>query len=907
MATRREVFRNHPCGGSNRLATGWIEGLEPRLLLAGSPGPVDVILDNSATSGVQVIGLWYHNTSSPYGYLHDFFADTVQANSSNTPGSTQSPLSITYTPTLPTAGSYQVYVHLIRGSGYNTAVPISINATSGTVKFPVNESQNTTNWLELGTFNFNAGAEGSLTITDAGLAVGQLINADAVRFVKDAAVVDFSQDKGPATHRATGFLASYGGALPTAVPALTADPVNGLVAPLQPHMFRTDTASGSWGSSANTATGAINAYASMSSYTNQIQLNLSDEWGYPSSASLYPGYNDTETAQWVSLIKNIITQVNTTSPAPGVSPAGAAAYQWDVWNEPNYSAYFPQGNINQFYATWQAAYNTLRTYAPGAAIVGPSTGWDATWIENFLTWTAQNNCVPDVLSFHPFGDQNYSGGEMAVQYSSDINMLKTWIASWNQANPTTPINITRFSINEYTNAPDEFNPGAAVWAMSDLENAKVDSAAHASWTDPAGVDPSGANTAEFSNYSLDGLLIPSSSQTARDQQTRATWWAYDYYGAVTGELVQVSSGAGSIRGVAGYDTSKHTYNIVLGRDLGTAPSGMTDTLPLVLTNMTAPGIFFEGENVHVQAQLVPSPATAGAALAAPTLTVDTTATITNGQITLNLPNWGPTDVYGVTVSPAAALPGWAASTSQANWNASTKSLVITGATTITADPGTDEPIITGSGTAAVLTINPTSNLQIHIGGLSLSNGASATLTSLGAARTMSNYRLLIIGTNGAAVAPTFAIDSTSTLDLADNDMIVLYGTGGTPFSSIRGDIAAAYHGRLWDKPGLTSSIARTNSGTYGLGYAEASVLGLNTFDGVTLGGNAVLVKYTVVGDTGLSGTVSLGDYNKVISDFNQPGNWTDGNFDFTGTVNLGDYNSVIANFNVRVRQTTSGA
>jgi len=209
-------------------------------------------------------------------------------------------------------------------------------------------------------------------------------------------------------------------------------------------------------------------------------------------------------------------------------------------------------------------------------------------------------------------------------------------------------------------------------------------------------------------------------------------------------------------------------------------------------------------------------------------------------------------------------------------------LTVTGPTSIIADPGTDEPIIEASGSAAVLTLDPSGGTDIHIGGLSLTNGATATETSLGSARSATNYHVLVIGTPGATVAPMYAIDSTSTLDLADNDMAILYGSGTTPMTSVSTELSQAYDGGGWDKPGLTSSIARANSGAYGLGYAEASTIGDTTFDGIALGGNAVLVKYTLLGDTDLRGSVGIGDYNAVLNNFGTAQGWTGGDFHYGG-------------------------
>jgi hypothetical protein len=252
---------------------------------------------------------------------------------------------------------------------------------------------------------------------------------------------------------------------------------------------------------------------------------------------------------------------------------------------------------------------------------------------------------------------------------------------------------------------------------------------------------------------------------------------------------------------------------------------------------------------------------------------------------------------------AVPLPSWVSSGSVATWNPSTNTLTVTGTANVISDPGSAEPIIQASGASAVVNLDPSSGTDIHIGGLSLTNGASAIVTSLGSARSVTNYHLLVVGVRGATVAPTYAIDSTSTLDLTDNDMAILYGSGTTPLATVNAQLLEAYDGGLWDKPGLTSSIARTEGGQTALGFGEAWSLALSSFDGLTLGGNAVLVKYTVVGDATLAGTVGLADYNTVLGNYNQSGQtWTSGSFDYSGSVGLAQYNAVLAHYN----QTLAG-
>jgi hypothetical protein len=286
---------------------------------------------------------------------------------------------------------------------------------------------------------------------------------------------------------------------------------------------------------------------------------------------------------------------------------------------------------------------------------------------------------------------------------------------------------------------------------------------------------------------------------------------------------------------------------------------------------------------------------------------------------------GDTDFNAAAASTSltvVARPAWLGVGSDAVWNSTTKVLTVTGPTQFTADPGTDQPIVQASGSAAVLTFDPTTGTDIHLGGLSLTDGASAVVTSLGSARSLSDHHLLVLGTPDATAAPLFTIDSTSTLDLADNDLAILYGTGTSPLSQVQEDLQTGSNYNpltgvfQWNGTGLISSVAPTTGGATGLGYAEDSELSaisqaeggsaIGTFDGQTLGANAVLVKYTLMGDSSLSGTVSGADYNTVLANYDTDGDWSQGNFHYAGTyaggtftngqANGQDYNIVLANY-----------
>jgi hypothetical protein len=275
------------------------------------------------------------------------------------------------------------------------------------------------------------------------------------------------------------------------------------------------------------------------------------------------------------------------------------------------------------------------------------------------------------------------------------------------------------------------------------------------------------------------------------------------------------------------------------------------------------------------------------------------------------------------------LPAWVAPNSVAVWNASAHTLTVTGPTTIIADPAgpgapasptsiAGLPTIIADGSAAQIKVNYDANIAgaqgtsassislIHIAGLSLTEGATMEIESTGANRTDADHYCLVIGAIGLATPPVFNLDQngipdthgnftpiTSTLDLTDNDLLVLCAqqvgasaqalADGKVEGNIQADLQNAFDGGAWDQPGLSTSVAPTASQGCALGYATSDELACTSFDGVTLGSGAVMVKYTLIGDTQLTGTVSGSDDNIVLNNYDSPGDWNHANFFYTGS------------------------
>lgn len=135
-------------------------------------GPATLILDDTDTTGVAIAGSWTSSTSTSGYFGSDYLSD------GNTGKGTKS---VTYTPTIPASGLYAVYAWWTAGTNRATNTPVSVVHAAGTANLTVDQTANGGKWVLLGTYSFNAGTAGSITLSNTGT-TGYVI-ADAVKLV----------------------------------------------------------------------------------------------------------------------------------------------------------------------------------------------------------------------------------------------------------------------------------------------------------------------------------------------------------------------------------------------------------------------------------------------------------------------------------------------------------------------------------------------------------------------------------------------------------------------------------------------------------------------------------------------------------------------------------------------------
>lgn len=142
------------------------------------------------------------------------------------------------------------------------------------------------------------------------------------------------------------------------------------------------------------------------------------------------------------------------------------------------------------------------------------------------------------------------------------------------------------------------------------------------------------------------------------------------------------------------------------------------------------------------------------------------------------------------------------------------------------------------------------------------------------------------------------------LDISNNEVIINYGGGPDPIASIAALIASGYAEGSWTGSGIMSTMAQTNSQSYGIGYADSADPG----NPAGLNGSQIEIMYTLLGDANLDGRVNGADFTIMAANFNQGGKyWDEGDFNYDGDVNGADFTLLAANFNQSATESAIGA
>jgi lysophospholipase L1-like esterase len=156
------AYRVHVPDGVHPNANGYSLFMTPVLLHALGlqsvvvSGEPDIVIDNSnGAPAFTTTGTWTSSTTNSgfigTDYLHDGNAEKGSK-------------SFVFTPNIPTAGTYPVFLRWTSFTNRATNVPVTVNYKGGTQTFQINQRESGGTWYKLGDFPLAAGTSGTVAV-----------------------------------------------------------------------------------------------------------------------------------------------------------------------------------------------------------------------------------------------------------------------------------------------------------------------------------------------------------------------------------------------------------------------------------------------------------------------------------------------------------------------------------------------------------------------------------------------------------------------------------------------------------------------------------------------------------------------------------------------------------------------
>jgi hypothetical protein len=317
---------------------------------------------------------------------------------------------------------------------------------------------------------------------------------------------------------------------------------------------------------------------------------------YPDFPYKWVGWSD-----WLSKVDTMVTaRLN----ARSVSDIAG----WEIWNEPDWT--WNTTAAGSFNAGWVRTYQEIRAHDTVTPIVGPGTsGWNPSFMQSFLSFARANNALPDVVIWH---ELNHSSASIAAD-----------VAAYRSMESSLGISPRPIAINEYAWTDEVDVPGRVASYIAKFERAGVATADRAFW---------------FEYGTVNGLVTNGTQPTG-------AWWLYKWYGDMAGNMVATAPPAQTgLDGFAAYDPTRRIVNVAFGDASGT-------------NAVQVNGIGALGGSVRVTLESTPASGRT-TSVAAPTAISTATHTVTNGSITVSVPNMSATNAYHLVVQPTSAVPSY---------------------------------------------------------------------------------------------------------------------------------------------------------------------------------------------------------------------------------------------------------
>jgi autotransporter-associated beta strand protein len=221
--------------------------------------------------------------------------------------------------------------------------------------------------------------------------------------------------------------------------------------------------------------------------------------------------------------------------------------------------------------------------------------------------------------------------------------------------------------------------------------------------------------------------------------------------------------------------------------------------------------------------------------------------------------------------------------------------------------GTGGLTLTGNGTVAFHGSNSYSgSTAVKSGELQINSAvALSPNTNLIIGNVASSAKVALLPELGTVSATSLTIINGS-LELADNTLLLNYGSGVDPAGAIQSYLANGYNSGTWNGPVITSATVGYDNVfqsalVYSIGFADGA-------DGITaVPTGQIEIMPTLAGDAKLQGNVVFGDFQLLSQYFGQSGTtWDEGNFTYGSTTNFGDFQLLSQNFGQNSSGLTAG-
>lgn len=301
---------------------------------------------------------------------------------------------------------------------------------------------------------------------------------------------------------------------------------------------------------------------------------------------------------WPSFVSSQIQQVK----AAGLTDLAS----WELWNEPDGTWQSSNGTFESF---WTQTYRQVRSLDPSTPIQGPSFSDNISDMQNFLQNAVATNTVPDIISWHELE----SSSKIAGDVSTVTNLEKSL-----------GISPRPIAIEEYA-APSQVGiPGDLIGYIALFERLGIHDAELAFW------NQSGA---------LGDLL------TGQGGSPNGAYWLYDWYAAMSGNMVSVVPPGGGLDGAASVPSAQNQVDVIFG--------GSSGSNAVTVNGLNALSGFAGTSQVTATLQYTPSPGRT-VAVSGPSTISQGTYSVSNGSITVPVSSMNAAYGYHLVITPGGS-------------------------------------------------------------------------------------------------------------------------------------------------------------------------------------------------------------------------------------------------------------